>query len=1033
MTRVLGAYELGTPFGALGCGMAMRAVHVVSRQPRTVIILSPQLLVDPTVPDALRREAERMSGRHEDGVAELLDVDTEGSISFAVVEGLSGQTLRDRLRSGSGLGPELVLTLLEQLATTLDQESAQGFERAAISPRNLVVDGENRLMLVDLGLPRVLDQSARQLLFDAGYEGVARIADGRLADLHGFGLLARELLALAPASVQTVLDRHLTDPTQPAYRSAEALVVALREALDGADSSAVWPVPPLGAAPPGSIPPPDSSRQTGYTPQMGVTPPPSVVPQPQTNGQAVSTATPPRGATPVPAPPTGQPDLAARVAAAGAHVTRGEWDQAGRAYAEITRQAGRTGNRQLSTYASSAMAAGAVAEAFAALAGGRLDLASQRIAAAQGAPTTDRTMAAKVAEASDSVTTIVARVKELTERLRAGSALRGLRLHTQAIDTALDRPVVPRSFHDALDPIMVACDGALATETLTPELARLGERLPADEQNAWRELVRLLLSALTPAGTTTAAAMTAAVAAAPVVNGAGSPLTGTTAATSAVTGRMAPSPTTLSMPASGRRLPKLAVMAGIVAAVAVVVFAGLFLFSPSALRLGTAPVPTPAPQVASAPAEPQTGATPLALGGGNAGGQSVGAVPSQSGAGSAAPPQSAAAPQSAASASKPALVAPPPSAADLAETRADAILAQAKGMIEAAQPDDDGAIKLLDDLGQQLAPESPKRAELNNMTGRALLDLAQRQTSLAFVKMHENQGNDSKRMLGEARAHVDRAAGIKATDASLQERVTSARDQLELTGWWVDFDVAYQSKSFDAQIDALKKIIAKNPDYKTAEGTAKEKLYAAYINKAEAAKNAGQDDVAKQALADAGQVDPNNKLTEQLQTAWYPPPTPTAVPVPPTAVPTPVTQPAQPVPAAKPVAPAPAAPKPQIVPPAPAVVAPPVIEAPAPAPQPTPVPQPVQPIAPVVAPPGPKPAAPTPVPAPPTPVPVPPTPVPVPPTPVPQPQQQAEQPHTPMIDVTIGGNSVGGQNDSNRGSDSGGSQGHGNESGRGGN
>src|SRR4051794_41664828 len=98
MTRMLGAYELGAPFGALGCGMAMRAVHVVSRQTRTVVILSPQLLTDPSVPDALRREAERMAGRREDGVADLLDVGTEGTIAFAVVEGLSGQTLRDRLR-----------------------------------------------------------------------------------------------------------------------------------------------------------------------------------------------------------------------------------------------------------------------------------------------------------------------------------------------------------------------------------------------------------------------------------------------------------------------------------------------------------------------------------------------------------------------------------------------------------------------------------------------------------------------------------------------------------------------------------------------------------------------------------------------------------------------------------------------------------------------------------------------------------------------------------------------------------------------
>src|SRR4051794_13993941 len=101
MTRVLGAYELGAPFGALGCGMALRAVHVVSRQTRTVVILSPELMADASLPDALQREAERLSGHYEDGVAEVLDVGTDDDIAFVAVEALSGQTLRDRLRGGS--------------------------------------------------------------------------------------------------------------------------------------------------------------------------------------------------------------------------------------------------------------------------------------------------------------------------------------------------------------------------------------------------------------------------------------------------------------------------------------------------------------------------------------------------------------------------------------------------------------------------------------------------------------------------------------------------------------------------------------------------------------------------------------------------------------------------------------------------------------------------------------------------------------------------------------------------------------------
>jgi hypothetical protein len=65
--------------------MAMHAVHVVSRQPRTVVILSPQLLADPAASEAFRRRAQQTAGRREDGVADLVDVGTEGSITYSVI------------------------------------------------------------------------------------------------------------------------------------------------------------------------------------------------------------------------------------------------------------------------------------------------------------------------------------------------------------------------------------------------------------------------------------------------------------------------------------------------------------------------------------------------------------------------------------------------------------------------------------------------------------------------------------------------------------------------------------------------------------------------------------------------------------------------------------------------------------------------------------------------------------------------------------------------------------------------------------
>lgn len=223
-------------------------------------------------------------------------------------------------------------------------------------------------------------------------------------------------------------------------------------------------------------------------------------------------------------------------------------------------------------------------------------------------------------------------------------------------------------------------------------------------------------------------------------------------------------------------------------------------------------------------------------------------------------------------------VAPTPDPRPNLELQADETIAQVIALIEnQTDANADLAVEQLDRLHRELTPESDKRPVVEEVMIRVLLEDSQRRVRAAFTLKNANEGRESQRILSDARQRFDRAAQIRPNDATLQERVNQGREQLDLTGLWVDFDAAYYAKQNDAQIEALTKIVAKRPDFRTAEGPAREKLYAAWIAKAEEAWAARQAELARIALDEAMKLDPDHPRARLLRQSWFSPPRPAPV------------------------------------------------------------------------------------------------------------------------------------------------------------
>jgi len=214
--------------------------------------------------------------------------------------------------------------------------------------------------------------------------------------------------------------------------------------------------------------------------------------------------------------------------------------------------------------------------------------------------------------------------------------------------------------------------------------------------------------------------------------------------------------------------------------------------------------------------------------------------------------------------------APTPSGPSV-EQQVDEALAQAIALLQDQKdPNADLALETLDRLHRELDPVSARRPIVEEVMIRMLLDDSQERIKAAFTLKNANEGRESQQIIATTRRRFDRAAELRPHDATLQERVNRSREQLDLTSLWVDFDAAYYARQNDAQIAALTRIMEKSPEFRTPEGAAKEKLFAAWIAKAEEAWAARQTDLARASLDEAAKVDPLYPRTRDLRAAWFP-------------------------------------------------------------------------------------------------------------------------------------------------------------------
>src|SRR5712691_2332362 len=147
----LGPYEILAPLGAGGMGEVYKARDKKLDRDVAVKVLPQSVAADPDTLVRFEREAKAVAALSHPNILSIFDFGTHEGISYAVMELLEGETLREKL-DGGPLPQKHAVDYALQIAKGLSAAHERGVVHRDLKPENLFVMKDGHLKILDFGL-----------------------------------------------------------------------------------------------------------------------------------------------------------------------------------------------------------------------------------------------------------------------------------------------------------------------------------------------------------------------------------------------------------------------------------------------------------------------------------------------------------------------------------------------------------------------------------------------------------------------------------------------------------------------------------------------------------------------------------------------------------------------------------------------------------------------------------------------------------------------------------------------------------------
>jgi serine/threonine protein kinase len=191
--------------GQGGMGIVFKARHVALETVVAVKVLPENLAQDPEFVARFHREARVMAQLRHESIVRVLDIETEGTVHFFVMEYVEGPSLAEILRNEGALPLTRVIEISSQVAAALAYAHAHDppVVHRDITPSNVLVEKDSgRVVVTDFGIAKVAEQRGGLTMtgnffgkpWYAAPEQIRgeRDVDGR-ADIYSLGMMMHEM------------------------------------------------------------------------------------------------------------------------------------------------------------------------------------------------------------------------------------------------------------------------------------------------------------------------------------------------------------------------------------------------------------------------------------------------------------------------------------------------------------------------------------------------------------------------------------------------------------------------------------------------------------------------------------------------------------------------------------------------------------------------------------------------------------------------------------------------------------------------